>query len=86
MTLTGSEGHDILMGRKIMAQLFTHQKLTSVSAILSGKLLFIGFGQGDYAAGRADMRGCNSQKTKTLAVNKNTTGTCHLELSRKYRL
>ena len=62
MTLTWSEGHDILMGRKIMAQLFTHPKLTSVSVKLSEKLLFIGFGQGDYSAGRALMHGCNSQK------------------------
>ena len=62
MTLTGSEGHEILIRKKIMAQLITHQKLTSVSLIVPGKLLFIEFSQGDYAAGRAVMYGCNSQK------------------------
>ena len=62
MTLTGSEGHEILIRKKIMAQLITHQKLTSVSVIVPEKLLFIEFSQGDYAAGRAVMYGCNSQK------------------------
>ena len=61
MTLTGSEGHEILMGRKIMAQLFSHQILTSVSIIVSGKSPFIGFSQGDYAAGGAVLYGCSSQ-------------------------
>ena len=63
-----------------MAQLITHQKLTSVSVIVPEKLLFIEFSQGDYAAGRAVMYGCNSQKTNTFAVNKNTTDTSCLKV------